>query len=66
MLKKFLAVPRCRQVIDNFGTNQAISVQFGDLVKIYHPQRTDSSSVLYVNESEEELHLWITLCRLMK
>ncbi|WP_373134253.1 LPXTG cell wall anchor domain-containing protein [Enterococcus durans] len=43
-----------QQVMDNFGTNKAISVQFGDVVKIYHPQRTDGSSVLYVNESEED------------
>lgn len=43
-----------QQVMDNFGTNKAISVQFGDVVKIYHPQRTDGSSVLYVNESAED------------
>lgn len=43
-----------QQVMDNFGTDKTVSVQFGDVVKIYHPQRADGSSVLYVNESAED------------
>ncbi len=43
-----------QQVMNNFGTNKTVSVQFGDVIKIYHPQRTDGSSVLYVNETAED------------
>ncbi|MBO1300505.1 MULTISPECIES: putative mucin/carbohydrate-binding domain-containing protein [unclassified Enterococcus] len=43
-----------QQVLDNFGTNRAVTVQFGDVIKIYHPQRSEGSSVLMVNEEEQD------------
>lgn len=43
-----------QQVMDNFGNNRAVTVQFGDVIKIYHPQRSEGSSVLVVNEEEQD------------
>lgn len=43
-----------QQVMDNFGNNRAVTVQFGDVIKIYHPQRSEGSSVLFVNEEEKD------------
>ena len=43
-----------QQVMDNFGTKQTLNVQAGDVVKMYHPQRSEGSSVLMVDEMEED------------
>ena len=40
--------------MDNFGSKQTLNVQAGDVVKMYHPQRSEGSSVLMVDEMEED------------
>ncbi|MBO1298755.1 MULTISPECIES: putative mucin/carbohydrate-binding domain-containing protein [unclassified Enterococcus] len=44
-----------QEVIDNFGNGtQAVNVQIDDIIKIYHPQKSAGSSVLMVDELEED------------
>lgn len=45
-----------QDVINSFGTNgtQAVTVQLDDVIKIYHPQKSPGSSVLMVDELEED------------
>lgn len=45
-----------QDVIKGFGTNgtQAVTVQLDDVIKIYHPQKSPGSSVLMVDELEED------------
>lgn len=45
-----------QDVINGFGTNgtQAVTVQLDDVIKIYHPQKSPGSSVLMVDELEED------------
>lgn len=42
------------EVMANFGSKQKLNVQAGDIIKLYHPQRSDGSSVLLVNEIEKD------------
>ncbi|WP_311799933.1 LPXTG cell wall anchor domain-containing protein [Enterococcus hirae] len=42
------------EVMANFGSKQKLNVQAGDIIKLYHPQRSDGSSVLLVNETEKD------------
>ncbi|WP_241161945.1 MULTISPECIES: LPXTG cell wall anchor domain-containing protein [unclassified Enterococcus] len=44
-----------QEVINTFGdTNGYLDVRLGDVIKIDHPQRTDGSSVLMVDEKEQD------------
>jgi len=45
-----------QDVINSFGTNgtPAVTVQLDDVIKIYHPQKSPGSSVLMVDELEED------------
>ncbi|PTO40271.1 cell wall protein [Enterococcus mundtii] len=45
-----------QDVINSFGSNgtQAVTVQLDDVIKIYHPQKSPGSSVLMVDELEED------------
>ncbi|THE06474.1 cell wall protein, partial [Enterococcus hirae] len=43
-----------QQIMTAFGTDQVVSIQLGDVVKVYHPQRSEGSSVLMVDEKEED------------
>ncbi|WP_242690820.1 hypothetical protein [Enterococcus hirae] len=42
------------EVMANFCSKQKLNVQAGDIIKLYHPQRSDGSSVLLVNETEKD------------
>lgn len=45
-----------QEVINSFGTNgtPAVTVQLDDVIKIYHPQKSPGSSILMVDELEED------------
>lgn len=44
-----------QQIMDQFGnTSSTIDVRYGDVIKIYHPERTPNSSVVMIDEKEED------------
>ncbi|AZP92667.1 wall-associated protein [Enterococcus mundtii] len=44
-----------QQIMDKFGDSTGtIDVHYGDVIKIYHPERTPNSSVLMIDEQEQD------------
>lgn len=44
-----------QQIMDKFGDSTGtIDVRYGDVIKIYHPERTPNSSVLMIDEQEQD------------
>ena len=44
-----------QQIMDKFGDSAGtIDVRYDDVIKIYHPERTPNSSVLMIDEKEQD------------